>query len=101
MTQLLLTSLARQFLNERFSERWIGRGGPINQPPRFADFGVVTIYGVCVKMMYMQSKCRQSLCTNSVNYNTPGVFNNVVPSKTQLKMFKSQDGIFIIKIRIQ
>ncbi|EFN61939.1 hypothetical protein EAG_00101, partial [Camponotus floridanus] len=29
--------IVRDFLNERFNNRWIGRGGPIAWPPRSPD----------------------------------------------------------------
>ena len=29
--------IVRDFLNERFNNRWIGRGGPVAWPPRSPD----------------------------------------------------------------
>ena len=29
--------IVRDFLNDQFPERWIGRGGPISWPPRSPD----------------------------------------------------------------
>jgi hypothetical protein len=36
--------VVRDHLNERFHERWIGRGGPVSWPPRSPDLTPLEFY---------------------------------------------------------
>lgn len=44
----------RQFLNERFPDRWIGRGGPIAWPPRSPDLNPLDycLWGLIKEFVY-------------------------------------------------
>jgi hypothetical protein len=47
--------VVRDHLNERFHERWIGRGGPVSWPPRSPDLTpIVFIYGAIYRLSSMQ-----------------------------------------------
>lgn len=47
----------RQYLNEQFGERWIGRGGPIPWPPRSPDLNPLDycIWGYTKELVYARS----------------------------------------------
>ncbi|OXU16918.1 hypothetical protein TSAR_001938 [Trichomalopsis sarcophagae] len=36
--------IVRQFLNQNYRERWIGRGGPVNWPPNSSDLTSLDFY---------------------------------------------------------
>ena len=58
----------KQHLDERFPERWIGRGGPISWLPRSSDFTVLDYcLWVLLKTDVYRVKSGHSGCTNSMH----------------------------------
>ncbi|KAJ4442736.1 hypothetical protein ANN_04327 [Periplaneta americana] len=76
---------ARRYLDRRFPDRWIGRGGPIAWPPRSPDLNPLDFYLWChLKSLVYSSPvpdlesfrnrivaCSEDIC------NTPGVWDRV------------------------
>ncbi|KAJ4425894.1 hypothetical protein ANN_27520 [Periplaneta americana] len=79
---------ARRYLDRRFPDRWIGRGGPIAWPPRSPDLNPLDFYlwGHLKSLVYSSSvpdleslRDRIVACSEDI-YNTPGVWDRVCRS---------------------
>lgn len=54
------------FLNDKFLERWIGRGGPAPWPPRITDINPLYIFSRgCVKIEVFKSEHLKSRITQA------------------------------------
>ncbi|KAJ4452300.1 hypothetical protein ANN_03820 [Periplaneta americana] len=76
---------ARQYLDRRFPDRWIGRGGPIAWPPRSSDLNPLDFYlrGYLKLLVYSSPvpdlesvRNRIVACSEDIR-NTPGVWDRV------------------------
>ena len=76
---------AREFLNERFPNRWIGRGGPVAWPPRSPDLTPLDFFfwGTMKDLVYAtpveteEDLVGRIVDAAAVTAEMPGVFNNV------------------------
>ena len=76
---------ARRYLDRRFPDRWIGRGGPIAWPPRSPDLNPLDFYlwGHLKSLVYLSPvpnleslRNRIVACSEDIR-NTPGVWDRV------------------------
>ncbi|KAJ4432367.1 hypothetical protein ANN_20986 [Periplaneta americana] len=76
---------ARRYLDRRFPDRWIGRGGPIGWPPRSPDLNPLNFYlwGHLKSLVYSSPvpdleslRNRIVACSEDIR-NTPGVWDRV------------------------
>ncbi|KAJ4433566.1 hypothetical protein ANN_15875 [Periplaneta americana] len=76
---------ARRYLDRRFPDRWIGRGGPIAWPPRSPDLNPLDVYlwGHLKSLVYSSPvpdleslRNRIVACSEDIR-NTPGVWDRV------------------------
>ncbi|KAJ4433473.1 hypothetical protein ANN_15776 [Periplaneta americana] len=76
---------ARRYLDRRFPDRWIGRGGPIAWPPRSSDLNPLDFYlwGHLESLVYSSPvpdlesvRNRIVACSEDIR-NTPGVWDRV------------------------
>ncbi|KAJ4435828.1 hypothetical protein ANN_18447 [Periplaneta americana] len=76
---------ARRYLDRRFPDRWIGRGGPIAWPPRSPDLNPLDFYlwGHLKSLVYsspvpdLESLRNRILACSEDIRNTPGVWDRV------------------------
>ncbi|KAJ4443164.1 hypothetical protein ANN_04814 [Periplaneta americana] len=80
---------ARRYLDRRFPDRWIGRGGPIAWPPRSPDLNPLDFYlwGHLKSLVYLSPvpdleslRNRIVACSEDIR-NTPGVWDRVLRAK--------------------
>ncbi|KAJ4436003.1 hypothetical protein ANN_18627 [Periplaneta americana] len=80
-----LSRTARRYLDRRFPDRWIGRGGPIAWPPRSPDLNPLDFYlwGHLKSLVYSSPvpdleslRNRIVACSEDIR-NTPGVWDRV------------------------
>ena len=75
----------RRLLNNRFRDRWIGRGGPIPWPPRSPDLNPLDFYlwGHLKALVYrtpiqdVQSLRARIMAGCETIRNTPGIFQRI------------------------
>lgn len=70
----------RNFLNARYPERWIGRGGPITWPPRSPDLNVLDFF----VWGYVKSLIEnyRNGTANEVREAIVAAFNTITPEMT-------------------
>ncbi|KAJ4446672.1 hypothetical protein ANN_13369 [Periplaneta americana] len=76
---------ARRYLDRRFPDRWIGRGGPIAWPPRSPDLNPLDFYlwGHLKSLIYsspvpdLESLRNRIVACSEDTRNTPGVWDRV------------------------
>ncbi|KAJ4447862.1 hypothetical protein ANN_09871 [Periplaneta americana] len=82
---LITSRTARRYLDRRFPDRWIGRGGPIAFPPRSPDLNPLDFYlwGHLKSLVYSSPvrdleslRNRIVACSEDIR-NTPGVWDRV------------------------
>lgn len=77
--------IAREYLNERFPERWIGRGGPVPWAPRSPECNPLDffLWGYLKTLVYatpintVQELRERIINSCEVIRNTPGIFERV------------------------
>ncbi|KAJ4425912.1 hypothetical protein ANN_27538 [Periplaneta americana] len=80
-----LSCTARRYLDRRFPDRWIGRGGPIAWPPRSPDLNPLVFYlwGHLKSLVYLspvpdlESLWNRIVACSEDIRNTPGVWDRV------------------------
>ncbi|GFT89681.1 uncharacterized protein TNCV_3137681 [Trichonephila clavipes] len=72
------TPIVRNFLNQKFGARSIGRSGPIFSPPRSADLSLLDFffYGAMKYNVY-ETPVDNEMVTSVIVRDMPGVFENV------------------------
>lgn len=71
----------REILDERFPDRWIGRGGPINWPARSPDLNVLD-YFIWGHIKAAVEHCRDGT-ENQVRNAIIAAFNTITPDMAQ------------------
>jgi len=74
------SQVVRQYLNHKFPNRWIGRGGAENCPPRSPDLNQITMCGVTWKLW-----CMYTSWTREKNYSSE--FSALQEAPTTLQCF--------------
>lgn len=81
----------RQFLNQHFREKWIGRGGPVSWPPRSPDLNPIDffLWGTLKSLVYERPvNTRADLLQRIIEAshkirNIPGIFERVRQSMSR------------------
>ena len=83
--------MARQFLNQHFANKWIGRGGPVARPARSPDFNPLDfhLWGHLKSIVYATSIEHAEILRNRIEQGfrqireTPGMTERVTRSVTR------------------